>query len=245
MPDGQLQSRLIGSRRMTVETDILIIGAGIAGASVGAHLAQNRKVIVLEMEEHPGYHSTGRSAATFEPNYGPPAIRGLTRAAGAFYRKPPEGFAAAPLLEPRETLFLVPSGQEQAAEHLLAGSQGLEEISAAEAGRRLPHLREGYAKFALLDRGTADIDVDLLHQGYLKMLRSRGGQLLCSAPARTLEKRGGRWHLGTPAGDFSAPIVVNAAGAWGDVVARLAGIAPCRLQPKRRSIATFRLQPMS
>jgi len=93
---------------MAVEADILVIGAGIAGASAGAHLAQDRKVIVIEMEERPGYHSTGRSAAAFEPNYGPPAIRALTRAARSFYERPPEGFAKAPLLAPRETVFLVP-----------------------------------------------------------------------------------------------------------------------------------------
>jgi D-arginine dehydrogenase len=228
---------------MAVETDILIIGAGIAGASVAAHLAQDRKIVVLEMEGRPGYHATGRSAATFEPNYGPPAIRGLTRAAARFYREPPEGFAAVPLLEPRETLFLIPPGQEEAAEHVLAGSQGLEEISAEEAHDRLPRLRKGYAKSALLDRGTADIDVDLLHQGYLRMLKSRGGQVLCDAGARMIERRGGRWHVTSPAGEFSAPIVVNAAGAWGDAVAKLAGIGPCGLQPKRRSIAIIPAPP--
>src|SRR5438128_10792077 len=99
---------------MAVEADILVIGAGIAGASAAAHLAQDRKVIVLEREDRPGYHSTGRSAAAFEPNYGPPAIRALTRAARGFYERPPDGFAAAPLLTPRETMFVVPRGQEEA-----------------------------------------------------------------------------------------------------------------------------------
>jgi D-arginine dehydrogenase len=236
--DGQLQSRLIGAR-MAHEADILIIGAGIAGASVAAHLAENRKVTVLEMEERPGYHSTGRSAAAYEPNYGPPAIRALTRAARAFYEHPPQGFANAPLLEPRETLFLVPPGQESAAQRTLAGSQGLEEISLAEAHRRLPLIRQSYAKSALLDRGTADIDVDLLHQGYLRMLKSRGGQVVCNAAARNVERSNGHWHVKTAAGGFAAPVLVNAAGAWGDAVARLAGARRRGLEPRRRSIAVI------
>jgi D-arginine dehydrogenase len=224
---------------MAVETDTLIIGAGIAGASVAAHLAQDRKVTILEMEERPGYHSTGRSAATYEPNYGPPAIRALTRAARGFYDRPPKGFAAAPLLEARETVFLVPPEQETTAEHALASGHGLEEISFAEARERLPLLKETYASPALLDRGTADIDVDLLHQGYLRMLRSRGGQLICNAAVQIIARRNGGWTMRTAGGEFSAPILVNAAGAWGDVVAKIAGVKPAGLQPKRRSIAVI------
>lgn len=224
---------------MTDETDILVIGAGIAGASVAAHLASNHKVRILEMEERPGHHSTGRSAAAFEPNYGPPAIRALTRAARAFYERPPQNFTATPLLEPRETVFLVPADQQAAAEHVLAGSQGLEEIPAAEAHRRIRLLKKGYAKFALLDRGTADIDVDLLHQGYLRLLRTRGGEIVCNAAAQRIERSGSLWRVQTPAGEFTAPVLVDAAGAWGDMVAGLAGAKPCGLQPKRRSIAVI------
>ena len=224
---------------MAVDSDILIIGAGIAGASAGAHLAQHRKVTVLEMEERPGFHSTGRSAAAYEPNYGPPAIRALTRAARDFYYDPPQGFAGAALLEPRDTIFLVPAGQEAAAEHILAGSKGLEVISGADARKRFPVLREGFAKSALLDTDSADIDVDLLHQGYLRLFKSRGGQVICNAAAQTIERRNGKWTVQTPAGEFSAATVVNAAGAWGDVVAKLAGARQVGLQPKRRSIAVL------
>jgi D-arginine dehydrogenase len=227
---------------MTVETDILIIGAGIAGASLAAHLGE-RKVTVLEMEERPGYHSTGRSAAAFEPNYGPPAIRALTRAARAFYDRPPDGFAAAPLLEPRETVFLIPPGQEEAGARILADSQGLEEIPIARARERLPLLRKDYADLALLDRGTADIDVDLLHQGFLRMARSERGRIVCNARAETIERVNGGWQVKTAAGRFSAPIIVNAAGAWGDAIARMAGLRPCGLQPKRRSIAVVPAPP--
>src|SRR5207302_1769502 len=140
----------------------------------------------------------------------------------SFYERPPEGFADAPLLCPRETVFLVPPGQEAAAAQVLAGSQGLEEISSAEARHRLPLLRNDYAKSALLDRGTGDIDVDLLHQGYLRMLKARGGQVICNAAARTIERGNGGWRVKTAAGEFTSSILINAAGAWGDVVARLA-----------------------
>src|SRR5215510_12767542 len=118
---------------MTNEAQILVIGAGISGASVAAHLAERNATIILEMEDRPGYHTTGRSAAVFEPNYGPRAIRALTRAGRDFYHAPPEGFATAALTVPRPSLFLMPEGQEAAANAFLATSQGIEEISLAKA----------------------------------------------------------------------------------------------------------------
>jgi D-arginine dehydrogenase len=222
---------------MTVQCDVLVIGAGMAGASVAAELAATHRVIVLEMEDRPGFHSTGRSAAAFEPNYGPAAIRALTRAAAPFFRSPPQGFADAPLLTPRETLFLAPSTQLDTFERLLRESVGLEEISLKAARARLPLLREDYASRAVLDPGTADIDVDLLHQGYLRLLRARGGKVICAAGVERLDDHGGAWRAATRAGTFTSPILVNAAGAWGDVVAQRAGLRQLGLQPKRRSIA--------
>jgi D-arginine dehydrogenase len=219
------------------EVQILVIGAGIAGASVAAHLAERSATVILEMEDRPGYHTTGRSAAVYEPNYGPRAIRALTRAGHNFYHAPPEGFAGAPLTVPRPTLFLMPAGQEQAAEAFLATSQDVKEISIAEAKALHPLLRETYPKACYLDTSTSDIDVDLLHQGYLRLFKARGGRLVCNAGATALAYRKGRWTVSTPQGDFSAPIIVNAAGAWADQVARLAGARPVGLVPKRRSIA--------
>src|SRR3954451_23799419 len=113
--------------------DTIVVGAGIAGASLAAHLAETGKVIIVEMEERAGYHTTGRSAAAYEPNYGPPVIRALTRAAWEFYDRPPAGFTDAPLLTRRESLFLVPEGQGLAEKKLLADSQGLAPISLREA----------------------------------------------------------------------------------------------------------------
>ena len=228
---------------MTTATDIIVIGAGIAGASAAAHLAESRTVTVLEMEDRPGYHTTGRSAATFEPNYGPAPIRALTRASRDFFNAPPEGFAAAPLIEDRESILFVSAGQEEMGRKALADGPGLVEISESEARDRFPVLKSGYARRILLDPHSAALDVDLLHQGYLRLLKSRGGKLVCNAEVTRIDRHVDHWHVATPAGDFTASIFINAAGAWSDAIARLAGAAPVGLQPKRRSIAIVPLPP--
>jgi D-arginine dehydrogenase len=219
--------------------DIIVIGAGIAGVSVAAHLAETKRVAILEMEERPAYHTTGRSAATYEPNYGPQPILALTRASYDFFTHPPVGFCDGPLLTPRASIFFAPEGQEQAAEKLLALGQGLKELSEAEAHEAYPILRAGYARRAFLDPYTGDLDVDLLQGGYLKLFKSRGGTPIINAEARTIERRGGLWHIETPQGGFASSLIINAAGAWGDVVAARAGAAPLGLVPKRRSIAVI------
>jgi D-arginine dehydrogenase len=217
------------SGRMSSEFDVIVIGAGIAGASVAAHLAATHRTAICEMEERPGYHTTGRSAAAYEPNYGPPPILALTRAARAH-------FEAGGYLTPRETIFFMPDGQEPAFDRLMAVQQGMQEIPVGLAKSKFPLLRDGYARRAVLDPGTADIDVDLLHQSYLRLFRQRGGEIHCNQPVIALEKTGG-WRVCTKAGAFSCRIIVNAAGAWGDVVAQMAGRKPIGLQPKRRSMA--------
>lgn len=222
---------------MSETCDIIVIGAGIAGASLAAHLSEGHKVVVLEMEERAGFHSTGRSAATYEPNYGPAPIRALTRASHDFLVNPPAGFVDAPIMRPRATMFLIPAGQERIAETLFAESLGSVMIREDEARRRWPVLQPGYSREAILDETTADLDVDLLHQGYLKLFRSRGGRVICNAGTTAIDRPDGVWAVTTPAGKFVAPVIVDAAGAWGDAVAALAGVEPIGLQPKRRSIA--------
>ena len=219
--------------RMSMEFDIIVIGAGIAGASVAAHLAESHKVLVLDMEERPGFHSTGRSAASYEPNYGPASIRALTRAARTHFTD--GGF-----LTPRQTLFLMPEGGENDFDTLMQWQQGMQEITPAAARGLFPLLRENYTRRAVLDPGTADIDVDLLHQTYLRLIKSRGGTLLCAASVEGLDPGNG-WTVTTPSGSFRAATIVNAAGAWGDHIARLAGARALGLQPKRRSIAVVPL----
>ena len=220
---------------MSEKFDVIVIGAGIAGASVAAELQSRQKVVVLEMEDRPGYHSTGRSAAMYVPTYGPEMILALTRASGDFFHHPPSGFAEAPLLSPRGELMLVDAGHE--AEAAKARALGLQEISIDEVRALIPLIRPESIVLALIDRGAEDIDVDLVHQGFLKRFRAAGGRLSCDHRVTGLERRGGVWTATTGNGTFEAPVVVNAAGAWADEVAKLAGVTPIGLQPKRRSAA--------
>lgn len=215
---------------MQTEFDIIVIGAGIAGASVAAHLAETHKVMVLEMEERPGYHSTGRSAAMFEPNYGPAPIRALTRAARGVF----EEIGA---FTPRETIFVMTVGQHEAFDALMAAQVGIREISVAEAQRKYPLLRAEHIRRAILDPGTADIDVDLVHQHFLKRLRSLGSSVICNRKVEAITRQGNAWQVTAGGETFRGRIIVNAAGAWGDTVAALAGVRSLGLQPKRRSIA--------
>jgi D-arginine dehydrogenase len=221
--------------------DIIVIGAGIAGASIAAHLSASKNVAILEMEDRPGYHTTGRSAASYEPNYGPAPMLAFTRASDRFFRNPPTGFSDAALLTHRDSLFFEAEAQEHHTQSLLASSSGLEEISNANAKKRFPILRDGYAQRSFLDAQTGDIDVDLLHRGYLKLFRANGGTLVLNAKADQIDYQNGEWHITTKLGVFVSPIIINAAGAWGDVVAQMANVLPVGLVPKRRSIGIIPL----
>lgn len=219
--------------------DFLVIGAGIAGASAGFHLAEYGQVTVLEMEAVAGYHATGRSAALFSEYYGGPVVRALTAASRPFLTAPPAGFTDHPLLTPRGVLALGPAGADDAFEEAL--SQGrtapvpVREIDVSEALTYCPVLRPGWYRRAMLKPGAQDIDVDALHQGFLRGIRAAGGQVVRSARVRALERDGGRWRAHTDVGTFTASTVVNAAGAWADEVAHLAGVAPLGLVPLRRT----------
>lgn len=215
---------------MSTSFDIAVIGAGIAGASVAARLAETAKVLVLEAEDRPGYHSTGRSAAMYEPNYGPASICALTRAGAG-------EFEAMGAFTPRVSLFFQEAGQERAWNRLEAVQVGMQEISMAKARSLYPMLREGYGQRAMLDPATADIDVDLVHQYFLRRLKSHHGSLLCGHGVTALRRDQGQWRITAGGQTFTAAIVVNAAGAWGDQLAALAGAKTKGLQPKRRSMA--------
>ena len=164
--------------------DYIVIGAGIAGASVAAHLAENASVVILEMEERPGYHTTGRSAAAYEPNYGPKPILAFARASGAFFNAPPTGFADAPLLTKRISLMLEPDSQIEFAAKFRSDATSVEEISASEIKKLWPVFRDGYASRGFLDHSTGDLDVDLLHRGYLKLFKARSGKIFLNFPPR-------------------------------------------------------------
>jgi D-arginine dehydrogenase len=228
---------------MTPGHDIAIIGGGIVGAAIAWHTAPHARVVLLEAEAAAGYHTTGRSAALYAPSYGPPAVRALTRASHAFYTAPPPGFASVPLLTPRGTLFVGPRSQQAEAEALIAAlaADGLPHalIEGAALRARVPVLRPDACELGVVDEGALDINVDALLQGFLRGARAAGAQWLPGACVQALTLEGGGWRVDTTAGRVQAEIVVNAAGAWVDAVAALAGVAPIGIEPRRRCAFTF------
>jgi D-arginine dehydrogenase len=235
---------------LPASVDTVIVGAGIAGASLAWRLAQAglaSRVVLLEAEDQPGYHSTGRSAAMFMPSYGPPAVRALTRASRAFYASPPPGFATAPLLVPRGVLYVAAPGQAEMLDALQAelapACPGLQRFDAAATLARAPCLRPERVLAALWDPESTDIDVHALHQGFLRGFRQAGGTLRTDAGVvgAAREAADAAWRLRlADRSEVRARQVVNAAGAWGDAVAALFGAAPVGLVPRRRSAFTFR-----
>jgi D-arginine dehydrogenase len=219
--------------------DVVVIGAGIAGASAAANLAASGlSVVVLERESFPGMHSTGRSAALFSEIYGSAPVRALSRASRDFLFDPPAGFAEAPLVRTRGALHVASADQLPALDAFAAlpdVAPAVARLTGDEARALCPILRPDYVAAGVLETGSADIDVDALHQGWLRALRAKGGRLVVDAGVTQLTRQGGGWRAMTPAGAFEAPVVINAAGAWADVVADLAGARPIGLQPCRRT----------
>ncbi len=216
--------------------DFLVVGAGIAGASVAAHLAETHSVVLIDMEDRAGYHTTSRSAASYEPNYGPPPMLALTRASHHFFMDPPKGFTDAPLFTPRGSLFLEAQGQSGATARLLSKASGLAEISTAQSIAMLPILKADYPQRCFLDTQTGDLDVDLIHRGYLRLFRERGGHIKLSAPLQSAQRSGDQWQTRCGDTELSARVIINAAGAWGDTIATLCGARRAGLIPRRRSI---------
>ena len=225
----------------TETADAIVIGAGIAGASVAAELMLAgapglRRIILLERESQPGYHTTGRSAAIYTSAYGPPLIRALTRASHRFFRgqgpgEPPQG-----LLKPRGALFVARADQTASLEALQSElGAAVVPLDGAEARRKSPLLREGYASAAAYDSAASDIDVAALHQHYLRRFKALGGALITNADVIAIGRQGGDWKIETPQGRMRAPIVVNAGGAWADTLGEMAGLAPLGLRPLRRT----------
>jgi D-arginine dehydrogenase len=230
-----------------VEFDVAIVGAGIVGASVAAALSAQApalRVLLLEAEAAPGSHSTGRSAAMYEPSYGPPQVRALTRASLAHFTAPPAGFAAAPLLHARDSVFVADAAQLALLDTMFQTlrDEGLPVrwLEGAAVLARVPVLRETAAVAAMLDTSSSDIDVDALLQGFLRVARASGAVLQTGARVRALESGGAGWRiLLEGGGSRSARTLVNAAGAWADEVGALAGAECIGLQPCRRSALVF------
>ncbi len=218
--------------------DIVVIGAGIAGASAAALLSAKHRVALLERESMPGYHSTGRSAALFSEIYGNEAVRALSRASRPFLFAPPEGFAPTPLVRPRGSLYIARSDQLAALRDFLASADvaaAVRPASADEALAMCPILRRESVAAAVLEAQSADVDVNALHEGYLRQFRRSGGTLVTQAGVDALERNGGLWRVSAQGKTFSSPLVVNAAGAWADQVAAMAGAMPQAIEPRRRT----------
>ncbi|MET0509506.1 MAG: FAD-binding oxidoreductase [Burkholderiaceae bacterium] len=223
--------------------DTIVIGAGIAGASLAWRLAAHGRTLLVEREDQPGYHTTGRSAAQYIASYGPPLVRALTIASRPFFSAPPAGFATQPILTPRAMLTVSLPGQETLLDEtwqtIHAAGGDCERITAAAAIELVPVLRPDRVTGAVIERDSYDMDVDVLHQGFLRGLRRAGGTLASRAEVTALARDGARWVV--VAGDrrYSAAVVVNAAGAWCDRIAALAGAKPIGLVPKRRAAMIF------
>lgn len=223
---------------MTFQPDIIVIGAGMAGSSIAAHLAAHRNVHLFDMEDSVGYHSTGRSAAVFSEAYGNDLIRALTRASRDFFYAPPAGFANAPLVTARRILLIAHHGQEEAFDSFVQMAQGegrIERQRIEEALALCPILRAENLAGAALSNSPADIDVNELQQGYLRLFRQRGGVTTTGTRIVGLEHTARGWRVTTTESEFYAETIVNAAGGWAGEIARLAGAAEINLQPLKRT----------
>lgn len=209
-------------------TDFLIIGGGIAGVSAAARLSHLGRVTLLEAEDHLAHHASGRSAALYEPNYGLPPVVTLSHASG-------DDLRAAGVLMPRGIMLLGAEG-EDAVFASECRDFGLSEISPGEARAMVPILGPSVRRVAVADHAW-DIDTDLLIQGFVREARGNGAEILTRARVTAIAREGTLWHVRTAAGEHVARMLVNAAGAWVDEVARMAGVRPLGVTPLRRSMA--------
>jgi D-arginine dehydrogenase len=223
-------------------SDILIIGGGIAGLSAAAALSKHARITVLEAEEQIGYHSSGRSATMLHYALGDRLVRALTLASRPFFDDPPASFGDVPLGRRMPVLIHGREDERPALDELqaeLSRFAALERLDAAGVHALCPLLRED-ATHGIADRNGIRLDPHALLQGNLRELRRRGGELHTGQRVAAITRAEGAWTVTTGKGDrFSAPILVNGAGAWADEMARLAGVRPLGLQPKRRTIITF------
>ena len=225
------------------EADILIIGGGIAGASAAYEIAAFASVVVLERESHCGYHATGRSAASFTENYGSDIVRRLAKASRDFLEQPPAGFAETVLLKPRGMITIAREDQVDALaldlDRARRNGTAVERMEPAAAVARVPILRRDYVAAAMIEPRSREVDVDALHQGFLSAARRRSARVFVDTEVLAIEHQGDCWAVTTRSGVVRAAVLINAAGAWADVIATLAGVVPLGLQARRRTAFTL------
>jgi D-arginine dehydrogenase len=219
--------------------DIAVVGAGMAGASLAAELAPHAQVVLLEAEERPGYHATGRSAAFWAESYGGPLVQPLTSASGPWLAE--RGF-----LSERGALNLARAREEREVERFLAefaaAGVRVERLERAALEAIIPGLRQEW-RIGVAEPGCTDIDVGGLHGWYLAEAKRAGAELRCRAALADARYDRG-WMLSTTDGQaIGCEVLVDAAGAWADPVARLAGVRPLGITPYRRTISQLRTAP--
>lgn len=225
-------------------TDVVVIGGGIAGVAAAAFLSARAGVVLLEREAVLAHHTTGRSAAQYIEHYGGRVNERLTVASRAFFTSPPDGFAATPLVSPRAALNVgTVADLDALAAEAKAGGNDVVALNASEARAICPALRPEWVAGGVLEPGALDIDVAALHQGFVGRARRNGTTIVVNAGVRRLERNGGRWQVFTDDTRFEADVIVNAAGAWGDEIATLAGVRLIGLQPLRRTAFTVAAPP--
>jgi len=223
--------------------DVLVVGGGIAGASVGYFLSRRQRVLLIERESAFGYHSTGRSAAEWTAAHCSGVKRGLAFFGERFFDTPPEGFASVPLLRRRGNIVFCAPGGEATADAFYAEvsphTPRLRAITVAQALQIVPFLQPDAIARCYYEPDNAEIEVDALHQGFLRGIRHHGGETRVSTEFIAADWVGGAWRVRLGDDSLETPLIVNAAGAWADVVARRAGVAPLPIEPRRRTALTY------
>ena len=232
---------------MMPTADVLVVGGGIAGVSIAADLASDHRVILAETERVLAHHTTGRSAAIFIESYGHPLVRELSRASRSLLMHPPMDLVDGPLCQPRAMMFVATESQRASFDALVVAQPQLQELDRAGIVDLVPALAGGDSARGACDFEALDIDVSGLHQLFVRQLRNRGGEINLSSPVRALAPNGTDQGWRATLGDATVEVgvVINAAGAWGDVVAAMAGVAPVGLTPRRRTIFTTPWKPGS
>lgn len=225
--------------------DYVIVGAGMAGVSLAYRLPESAQVLVLERESHAAYHSTGRSAAMFVETYGTETIRALTVAGNDFFSHPPAGFSDQPILLPRGVLYVGTAEQQGLLDSQYQDwhEQGLDvsRLSAEQALAMVPCLDPAQLAGALYDGQGQDMDVHALHQGFLKGAQAKGVKLRLDTEVLSAKWDGECWEvqLNSEPTTLRTRVLVNAAGAWADILAERCGVQALGIQPKRRSAFLF------
>ena len=219
---------------------VAVVGGGIAGVAAAFYLAERADVVLLEAESTLAYHTTGRSAALLFESYGSPGIRPLTMASRRFFDHPPDGLADFPFLSERGGMLVGENSQAESLREWEADADKtgtpVEWLEPLQAKKICPALREERLAAAVWEPGAADMDVAAIHQAFVRGARHRGTQIRVSSPVQALEKTRGGWRVTAGGEILQAEVVVNAAGAWGDEIARLAGVAPVGITPMRRTV---------